>query len=137
MRQQESPSQRTGRASSTRAFICPRSPRKPPQPSLTANLQKVELRIARWSGFRLSLLGRASVAKQVLTSMVIYHATFISVPEHLLIRLFRTLHMFVAGNKASHQRHAGTLAPLFPGKEACICAAKDGGIALVDIRSQM
>ena len=36
----------------------------------TAILQWVELRIARWSGFRLSLLGRAYVGKQVLASMV-------------------------------------------------------------------
>ncbi|CAL8468448.1 g7988 [Coccomyxa elongata] len=53
-----------------------------------AILQKVELRIARWSGF--SLLGRAYVAKQVLASML---------PEHLLTRLCRALHTFVAANK--------------------------------------
>ena len=38
----------------------------------TAILEKVEAKIARWSGFRLSLLGRAYVAKQLLAYMVTY-----------------------------------------------------------------
>ncbi|CAL8470818.1 g10360 [Coccomyxa elongata] len=100
----------------------------------TAILQKVEARIARWSGFRLSLLGRAYVAKQVLASMVTYHATFIPVPEHLLARLCRAIHTFVAANRPVI---SGTQAPLFPGKAACFRAPKVGGIALVDIRSQI
>ncbi|CAL8467796.1 g7339 [Coccomyxa elongata] len=100
----------------------------------TAILPKVEARIARWSGFRLSLLGRAYVAKQVLASMVTYHATFIPVPEHLLARLCRAIHTFVAANRPVI---SGTQAPLFPGKAACFRAPKDGGIALVDIRSQI
>ena len=100
----------------------------------TAIVQKVELRIARWSGFRLSMLGRAYVAKQVLASMVVYHATFIPVPEHLLIRLCRALHTFVAANRPVI---GGTQAPLFPGRDACFRAEKDGGISLVDIRSQI
>ena len=41
----------------------------------TAILQRLDRRIARWSGFRLSLLGRAHVAKQVLVSMFTYHGT--------------------------------------------------------------
>ncbi|CAL8465738.1 g5274 [Coccomyxa elongata] len=100
----------------------------------TAILQKMEARIARWSGFRLSLLGRAYVAKQVLASMVTYHATFIPVPEHLMARLCRALHTFVTANRPVI---GGTQAPLFPGKEACFRAPKDGGIALVDIWSQI
>ena len=39
-------------------------------------LQRLQARIARWSGFRLSLLGRAHVAKQVLVAM--FH-----IPWHL------------------------------------------------------
>ncbi|BDA45594.1 hypothetical protein COCOBI_07-3810 [Coccomyxa sp. Obi] len=35
----------------------------------SAILRKVEVKIARWSGFRLSLLGRAHVAKQLLASI--------------------------------------------------------------------
>ncbi|MBF6614931.1 MAG: hypothetical protein IVW55_17635 [Chloroflexi bacterium] len=58
----------------------------------TAIVTKVEARIARWSGFRLSMLGRAYVAKQVLASMV----TFVPVPRELLDRLCRAVHTFVA-----------------------------------------
>ena len=100
----------------------------------TAILRKVEQRIARWSGFRLSLLGRAYVAKQVLVSMVTYHATFIPVPEDLLDRLCRALRTFVAANRPVIP---GTSAWLYPGEDTCFRAAKDGGIALVDIRSQI
>lgn len=100
----------------------------------TAILGKVEARIARWSGFRLSLLGRAYVAKQVLASMVTYHATFIPVPRDLLERLCRALHTFVAANRPVA---LGAAAALYPGKEVCFRVAADGGIALVDIRSQI
>ncbi|BDA44216.1 hypothetical protein COCOBI_05-4000 [Coccomyxa sp. Obi] len=65
----------------------------------SAILRKVEVRIARWSGFRLSLLGRAYVAKQLLASMVTYHATFIPVPSQLEKRLCTALHTFVAANR--------------------------------------
>ena len=77
--------------------------------ALYTAIQKVELQIARWSGFTLSLLGRAYVAKQDLAYMVIYHATFIPVPEHLLTRLSRALHTFVA---AKRPVIGGTQAPL-------------------------
>ena len=50
----------------------------------TAILQRLDRRIARWSGFRLSLLGRAHVAKQVLVSMFTYHGTFVPVPADIL-----------------------------------------------------
>ncbi|CAL8471720.1 g11262 [Coccomyxa elongata] len=46
----------------------------------------------------------------------------------------RALHTFVAANRPVI---GGTLAPLFYGKEASFRAAKDGGIALVHIRSQL
>ena len=100
----------------------------------TAIIEKVEARIARWSGFRLSLLGRAYVAKQVLASMVTYHATFIPVPQDLLQRLCRAIHTFVAANRPVTP---GAAAALFPGKDVCFRAAAHGGIALVDIRAQI
>lgn len=100
----------------------------------TAILRKVEARIARWSGFRLSLLGRAYVAKQVLASMVTYHATFIPVPHDLLQRLCRAIHTFVAANRPVSP---GAAAALFPSKGVCFRAATDGGIALVDMRAQI
>ncbi|BDA46021.1 probable LINE-1 retrotransposable element ORF2 protein [Coccomyxa sp. Obi] len=100
----------------------------------SAILRKVEIRIARWSGFRLSLLGRAYVAKQLLASMVTYHATFIPVPSQLEKRLCTALHTFVAANRPVL---GGTSARLYPGKDTCFHAVKDGGIALVDLRAQI
>ncbi|BDA44222.1 hypothetical protein COCOBI_05-4060 [Coccomyxa sp. Obi] len=100
----------------------------------SAILRKVEVRIARWSGFRLSLLGRAYVAKQLLASMVTYHATFIPVPSQLEKRLCTALHTFVAANRPVL---GGTSARLYPGKDTCFHAVKDGGIAQVDLRAQI
>ncbi|BDA40482.1 hypothetical protein COCOBI_01-1350 [Coccomyxa sp. Obi] len=100
----------------------------------SAILRKVEVRIARWSGFGLSLLGRAYVAKQLLASMVTYHATFIPVPCQLEKRLCTALHTFVA---ATRPVLGGTSARLYPGKDTCFHAVKDEGIALVDLRAQI
>ncbi|BDA51424.1 hypothetical protein COCOBI_18-3020 [Coccomyxa sp. Obi] len=103
-------------------------------------LRKVEVRIARWSGFRLTLLGRSYVfffgyvAKQLLASMVTYHATFIPVPSQLEKRLCTALHNFVAANRLVL---GGTSARLYPGKDSCFHAVKDGGIALVEVRAQI
>ena len=97
----------------------------------TAIVTKVEARIARWSGFPLSTLGRVYVAKQVLASMVTYHATFVPVPQELLERLCRAIHSFVAANRPV----TGSAAALFPGKATC--AGKDGDIALVDVSAQI
>ena len=58
-------------------------------------LQRLHARIACWSGFRLSLLGRAHVAKQVLVSMFTFHGTFIPVPEQLLRQLCTAVYTFV------------------------------------------
>ena len=57
----------------------------------TAILQRLDRRIARWSGFRLSLLGRAHVAKQVLVSVFTYHGTFVPVPADILRQLCTSL----------------------------------------------
>ena len=47
-------------------------------------LQRLDRRIACWSDFQLSLLGKEHVAKQVLVSMFTYHGTFIPVPADIL-----------------------------------------------------
>ncbi|BDA49663.1 LINE-1 retrotransposable element ORF2 protein [Coccomyxa sp. Obi] len=68
---------------------------------------------------RLSLLVRAYVAKQLLASMVTYHATFIPVPSQLEKRLCTALHTFVAANRPVL---GGTSARLYPGKDTCFHA---------------
>ena len=96
-------------------------------------LQRLQARIARWSGFRLSLLGRAHVAKQVLVAMFTYHGTFIPVPEQLLRQLCTSVYTFVAANRPV----VAGAALLYPSRDASSRALQQGGIALVDIRAQL
>ena len=88
----------------------------------TAIVTWVEACIARLSGFRLSMLGRAYVAKQVQASMVTYHATFMPVPRELLKRLCRAIHTFAAANRPV--TGSGSAAALFPDKATCFRAGK-------------
>ena len=76
----------------------------------TAILQRLNVRIARWSGFRLSLPGRARVAKQMLMSMFTYHDTFVPVPADILRQLCTSVYTFVAANRPA----AAGAAHLFP-----------------------
>ena len=78
----------------------------------TAILQRLDRRIARWSGFRLSLLGRAHVAKQVLVSMFTYHGTLVPVPADILRQLCTSVYTFVAANRPA----AAGAAHLFPSR---------------------
>ena len=59
-------------------------------------LQRLDRRIARWSGFWLSLLGKTHVAKQVLVSTLTYCGTFITLPADILRQLCTTFYTFVA-----------------------------------------
>ena len=99
----------------------------------TAILQRLDRRIARWSGFRLSLLGRAHVAKQVLVSMFTYHGTFVPVPADILRQLCTSVYTFVAANRPA----AAGAAHLFPSRAISARTLQQGGIALVDIPAQL
>ena len=99
----------------------------------TAILQRLDMRIARWSGFRLSLLGRAHVAKQVLVSMFTYHGTFVPVPADILRQLCTSVYTFVAANRPA----AAGAAHLFPSRAISARTLQQGGIALVDIPAQL
>ena len=96
-------------------------------------LQRLNRRIARWSGSRLSLLGRAHVAKQVLVSMFTYHGTFIPVPADILRQLCTSVYTFAAANRPA----AAGAAPLFPSRAISSRTLQQGGIALVDIPAQL
>ena len=76
--------------------------------------QRLNRRIARWSGFRLSLLGRAHVAKQVLVSMFTYHGTFIPVPADILRQLCTLVYTFVAANRQPRAQRTCSPAGLSP-----------------------
>ena len=61
--------------------------------------QRFDRRIERWSGFRLNLLGRAHVVKQVLMSMFTHHETFLPVPADVLRQLCTLVYTFVVANR--------------------------------------
>ena len=72
--------------------------------------------LQHWSGFRLSLLGRAYVAKQVLVSMFTYQASFIPIPAVLLRDFEQAIYTFVAANRpVLHGQLAA--AALYPSRE--------------------
>ena len=96
-------------------------------------LGRLNSRIARWSGFRLSLIGRAHVAKQVLVSMITYHGTFVPVPADLLQQICTAIYTFVAANRPA----AAGAAHLFPCRDISSSPLQQGGIALVDIPAQL
>ena len=96
-------------------------------------LQRLQTRIGHWSGSRLSLLGRAHVAKQVLVAMFTYHGTFIPVPEKLLRQLCTSVYTFVAANRPV----VAGAARLCPSRDVSSRALDEGGIAIVDIRAQL
>ena len=102
----------------------------------TRILGKLRSRIARWSGFRLSLLGRAYVAKQVLVSMFTYHATFIPIPAVLLRDFERAIYTFVAANRPVLDGQLAAAA-LYPSRETSARDSLQGGIGLVHIQSQL
>ena len=104
-----------------------------PAHSTQPSCQRLDRRIARWSGFRLSLLGRAHVAKQVLVSMFTYHGTFVPVPADILRQLCTSVYTFVAANRPA----AAGAAHLFPSRAISARTLQQGGIALVDIPAQL
>ena len=62
-------------------------------------LYRLDRRIAGWSGFRLSLLGRAHVAKQVLVFMFTFHGTIMPVPADDIRQLCTSVYTLVAANR--------------------------------------
>ena len=99
----------------------------------TAILQRLDRRIARWSGFRLSLLGGAHVAKQALVSIFTYHGTFVPVPADILRQLCTSVYTFVAAKRPA----AAGAAHLFPSRAISARILQQGGIGLVDIPAQL
>jgi hypothetical protein len=99
----------------------------------TGILQKLRARIARWSGFQLSLLGRYFVDKQMLVSMFSYHARFVPLPLQLLGQVCSAVYTFVAANRPA----TAGVAALYPARSTYYRDFAHGGIRQVDIRSQL
>jgi exonuclease III len=94
-------------------------------------LHGVRQRAVLWRQHRLSWLGRAYVAKQVLASMVSYHATFIPPPRHLQARLAHLISAFVAGASPA-EGGVGGGGIGHPALHVTSLPWEEGGVAMVD-----
>ena len=90
---------------------------------------------AHWRQVRLSYLGRAHVAKQVLAAIAVYHATFVPPPPALWRRITAVISAFVADSSLADGQVGGGIS--HPGR--CIAALPwdEGGVSLVDPSLQL
>lgn len=94
-------------------------------------LHGVRQRAVLWRQHRLSWLGRAYVAKQVLASMVSYHATFLPPPRQMLARIAHIISAFVAGaSPAAGGEGGGGVG--HPALHVTSLPWEEGGVAMVD-----
>ena len=92
-------------------------------------------RIARWSSIRLTFLGRVYVAKQVMASMLSYHATFITPSAGHMRRLATMLAVYVGQGAAWAP---GDAVPcLHPSRAVCAMPWAEGGVGMADLRSMV
>lgn len=84
-----------------------------------------------WRQHKLSWLGRAHVAKQVLASKVSYHATFVPPPPQLWARITHVISAFVAGASPA-ERGEGGGGVGHPAMHVASLPWEEGGVALVD-----
>ena len=84
-----------------------------------------------WRQHKLSWLGRAHVAKQVLASKVSYHATFVPPPRQLWARITHIISAFVAGASPA-ERGEGGGGIGHPALHVASLPWEEGGVALVD-----
>ena len=66
-------------------------------------LQAMRWRVLQWSRFKLTYAGRVHVAKQVLASVLSFHAMFLPVPHELLQEMSRLLQGYVVRERLLEQ----------------------------------
>ncbi len=98
-------------------------------------LGRVRSAAVHWSQHRLSHLGRAHVAKQVLCSMLSYHAAFVPAPRDAWRSICSLVYAFVGGATPADGIGSGHIG--HPGRHIASLPWADGGISLVDITIQV
>ena len=88
-----------------------------------------------WRQVRLSYLGRAHVAKQVLAAIVVYYATFVTPPPALWRRITAVISAFVADASLADGELGGGVS--HPGRHIAALPWEDGGVSLVDPTLQL
>ena len=100
-----------------------------------AVLGSVVAAAAHWRQVRLSYLGRAHVAKQVLAAIVVYCATFVSPPPALWRRIVAVISAFVADASLADGELGGGIS--HPGRCIAALPREQGGVGLVDPTLQL
>ena len=95
-------------------------------------LKAVCARVRHWARYDLSLLGRVHVAKQVLASVVSYHAMFVPPPEEALARLQRVIDGYVMSG-TDQDEDAATPLRGAPARHVTALPRHMGGLAHVDL----
>lgn len=87
-----------------------------------------------WRAHRLSWLGRAYIAKQVLAAKVTYHTTFVPAPRasRLLGRIAGIISAFVAGGSLAEEAPPGGAGLSFPALRRAALPWQEGGVGLAD-----
>jgi hypothetical protein len=96
-------------------------------------LQTMRWRVLRWSKFSLTYEGRAHVAKQILASMLSFHATYLPVPQDLLQQMSQLLQGYVVRERLVEQTEGSVW-----GRPCAAVAALPkgmGGMGVVDLQS--
>jgi exonuclease III len=95
-------------------------------------LKAVCARIRHWARYDLSLLGRVHIAKQVLASVLSYHAMFVPPPADALSRLQRVVDGYVLSGT---EQDEDAVAPLrgAPSRYVTVLPRHMGGLAHVDM----
>jgi hypothetical protein len=100
----------------------------------TERLKTITWRIRHWARYKLTMVGRCEVAKQVLASSLAYHVQFVMPAEGLLQAIHRKLTAFVVGMGALAA--ADTRQLQATPSQAVASLPKDmGGMGQVDVRA--
>lgn len=102
--------------------------------ALETTFAKLQARVragaAVWARHDLSWLGRAHVAKQVLSSIVVHHVTFVVPPPRLWQQIVGLVYRFVAGATLSDGQAGGAIS--HPARHVAALPWDRGGVRLVD-----
>ena len=96
--------------------------------------QNVRDTAALWRQHKLSWLGRAYIAKQVLAAQVSYHITFVPAPAHLWRLVSSIISAFIAGAEGTEGEGGGGVS--HPSLAVTALPWEEGGISRVDLGIQ-
>ena len=98
--------------------------------------QTLQFRIRHWSRFDLTLLGRVHVAKQLMASTLVYHATFFQPSASQLQELSTILDIYITKGMESDVGSVG-LGGRRPSKHIMALPKLLGGLAATDLPAQV